>query len=91
MTSTSTTKGRLVLLNVTDLTVITLGSPTGIKSEGSGAHEPLRRAAKASGVPLNTLRSNREPGTPYFGAIPHDVYCHIVHCALQFAAVHECT
>ena len=62
-----------------------------MKSAGSGVHEPFRSAAKDSGVPLKTLRSNREPGTPYLGAIPHDEYCHIVHCALQFAAVHECT
>ena len=91
MTSTSTTNGLLVLLKVTDLTVMTLGSPIGIRSDGSGAHAPLRSAANASEVPLKTLRSKRDPGTPYLGAIPHDVYCHIVHCALQLAAVHECT
>ena len=71
--------------------VIKLASPTGIKSAGSGVHEPFRSAAKASCVPRKTLRSNLEPGTPYLGAIPHDEYCHIVHCALQLAAVHECT
>ena len=59
--------------------VITLGSFIGMKSDGSGVHEPFRSVANDSGVPLKTLRSNREPGTPYLGAIPHDEYCHIVH------------
>ena len=44
---------------------------------------------KEDGVPRKTLRSNREPGTPYFGAIPHDEYCQIIHCDEQLDVVQE--
>ena len=52
---------------------------TGIKSSSSGVHTPVVRVLNVSSVPLNTLRSRRLPGTPYLGAIPQDVYCHITH------------
>ena len=41
---------------------------------------------KAEEVPLKTLRSNREPGTPYFGAIPQEEYCQITHCEMAFSS-----
>jgi hypothetical protein len=50
---------------------------------------PVSKLWNLSRPPLNTLRSSRDPGTPYFGAIPHDVYCQTVQLAEHCAVVQE--
>ena len=80
-----------VVVALTDEIVMVELSPTGIRSAGSGDHEPVSSDSNFSEVPPKTLRSNRLPGTPYLGAIPHEVYCHIVQLAEHCAVVHECT
>jgi hypothetical protein len=66
-------------------------SPIGISSCGSGTQVPVSKLLNFSIPPLKTLRSSLEPGTPYFGAIPHDVYCQTVQFAEHSAVVHEWT
>ncbi|CAB4635000.1 unannotated protein [freshwater metagenome] len=93
--------GRVTLtLNVTALSLevatwdvnnIFDGSCLGINSSSDGVQIPLIRSKKDFCEPLNTFKSSRLPGTPYFGAIPHDEYCQSVHCDSQFLLVHECT
>ena len=83
--------GLFVFVAVIESTLICVGSFVGIKSITSGIQLPLVKFEKMFGEPRNTLRSNLVPGTPYFGAIPHDVYCHIVHVVAQPDVVHECT
>ena len=63
----------------------------GMTSIGSGCHVPVRSARNFSRPPLKTLRSKRLPGTPYLGAIPQEVYCHIVQFAEHSFVVHEWT
>ena len=91
VTSIAITALLFVVVAFTEEMVIVELSPTGMRSAGSGNQVPVSSDSNFSGVPLKTLRSNRLPGTPYLGAIPHELYCHIVQLAEHCAVVHECT
>ena len=88
-TSTEITAFLLVVDAKTDVIVIVVDSPCGMKSAISGSHVPVSKLWNFSGVPLKTLRSSRFPGTPYLGAIPQEVYCQTVQFAEHCAVVHE--
>jgi hypothetical protein len=90
-TSTEKTIGLLAFETTGEATSICVGSRTGIKSTLSGIQVPCARLRKVEGVPLNTFRSTRVPGTPYFFAIPQDVYCHTTQREEQFAVVQGVT
>ena len=90
-TSIFTTVFLSVDVALTDLIVKVVVSFFGMKSLSVGFHVPVASERKSFCVPRNTFKSKRFPGTPYFGAIPHDEYCQIIHCDEQFAEVHECT
>ena len=76
-TSTFTIAFSFVELAFTDVIEIVDVSFLGIKSPDAGVQVPLASARKSSCDPRKTLRSSLFPGTPYFGAMPHDVYCQI--------------
>lgn len=89
VTSTLKITGLLDVVALTEFTVKVLGSWIGIKSATSGVHVPFVRSRNELGVPRKTLRSTRVPGTPYFFAMPHEVYCQTIHRDEQFEVVHE--
>ena len=91
--STSTVKmtGLSELLAIMEFTVVVVGSSTGMTSAASGIHVPFTKSKNALAVPRNTSRSTLVPGTPYFFAIPQDVYCHTIHRDEQLDVVHEWT
>lgn len=89
VTSTMNTTGLSELLAVMDFTVVVVDSWTGMRSAASGVHVPFTKSRNALVVPRNTLRSTLVPGTPYFLAIPQDVYCQTIQREEQFEVVHE--
>ena len=83
--------GLVMLLALVDFTVIVETSCTGMRSAASGVHVPFTRSRNAFVVPRKTSRSTLVPGTPYFFAMPQDVYCQTTQSDEQFEVVQECT